>query len=414
MLFILGEKATTHQSNIFVTPVYITGAGIISAVGNDREEHRHALQQGYSGIAPLSTLSSGNEDVWPVGEVKRTSGELAYRLGTRGHYPRAALLGWHAAREAWQHSGLRLPSPWHIGFISGCATGGVDLTEHFFSSFLQDTRQGRLRDVVYHTPGAITDIIVEALGVSAQSTTISTGSTSGMGAIMLAARLIRQNKFDVVIAGGTEALSLSTLHGLHRMGLLDQHPSRPFDQSHDGLNPAEGAAYLVLTSEAVVAAEGLNVLAQVSGWASQQIGITATTEGLADAAVQTMQQTLTHAGLVAADIDYLLLQGSGVPLHDDAEAAATRRLFGDTRARTTAWQAATGHALAASGAMAAVLATIALQQQVVYPTLRFSSPIPDIGIFPQTSCEPVKLDQVMVNAWNLTGHINTLTLSRVS
>ena len=96
------------------------------------------------------------------------------------------------------------------GFISANSVGGMDKTESFFNSFLQDNQHGRLRDVVNHECGAVTELVADKLGIKNFITTISTACSSSANSIFFGARLIKHNILDVVIAGGADALTKFT------------------------------------------------------------------------------------------------------------------------------------------------------------------------------------------------------------
>src|SRR5690606_23458475 len=114
-----------------------------------------------SGIGPLSVLNSVNTNKFQVGEVKLSNEELAYRVGSKTSIPRTALLGIHAAKEAYLHSGIRNINYWRVGIVSSTTGGGMDKSEQFYPAFMEDISKGRLRDIVNHTHGSSTEIIAE-------------------------------------------------------------------------------------------------------------------------------------------------------------------------------------------------------------------------------------------------------------
>ena len=129
----------------------------------------------------------------------------------------------------------------------------MDKTEDFFIPFLKDNSQGRLRDVVNHECGTVTEIVADALGIKDIITTISTACSSSANAIFFGARLIRQDRLDIVVAGGADALTRFTVNGFNTLMILDEEFCKPFDENRKGLNIGEGAAYVVLVSEKVMA-----------------------------------------------------------------------------------------------------------------------------------------------------------------
>ncbi len=131
----------------------------------------------------------------------------------------------------------------------------MDKTENFFTAFLPDHSKGRLQNVVDHECGSITELVADELGIKNFISTISTACSSSANSIFLAARLIKHNMLDVVVAGGADALTKFTLNGFNTLMILDSEYCKPFDENRKGLNLGEGAGYVVLVSEKV--AKGL-------------------------------------------------------------------------------------------------------------------------------------------------------------
>jgi 3-oxoacyl-(acyl-carrier-protein) synthase len=232
-----------------LTTVHVTGTGVISAMGNSWPEHWYAFQHEQTGIGRLTLFDSIHQGVLPVGEVKLSNRELCERLEQPTSSSRTILLGIHAAREALQQSSIDRLSHYRVGFISATTVGGMDRTENFFPLFLHDLKGGRLREVVDHACGKSTERIAEALGIKGFLSTVNTACSSSVNSIILGARLIRNNMLDIVVAGGTDALTQFTLNGFNSLMILDKEPCRPFDASRNGLNLGEGAGYVVLVKD---------------------------------------------------------------------------------------------------------------------------------------------------------------------
>ena len=129
----------------------------------------------------------------------------------------------------------------------------MDKTENFFKEFLPDNSKGKLRDVVNHECGSVTELVADALGIKDYVTTISTACSSSANAIFFGARLIRNDIVDVVVAGGTDSLTKFTLNGFNTLMIVDEQFCQPFDENRRGLNLGEGAGYVVLVSEKIAA-----------------------------------------------------------------------------------------------------------------------------------------------------------------
>jgi len=395
-------------------PIHIVGTGVISAIGNTLADNLQSLQQGRSGIGRITLFDTVHRETLPVGEVKLTNNILAFRTKSKKTLSRTTLLGLHAAQEAIDQSGLRdRLSTLRVGLISATTVGGMDRTENFFPAFLQDILKGRLRDVVDHACGRSTERIADATGIRGFVTTINTACSSSVNAIQLGARLIAAGQLDVVVAGGTDALTRFTLNGFNSLMILDPAPCRPFDAGRKGLNLGEGAGFVVLAPASLCAAERLTPLATVSGFANTNDAFHQTAsspEGRGSFAA--MEKALAMANLTAADIGYINLHGTGTLNNDLSEGTAVKRLFGEALPPISSTKAYTGHTLGASGGVEAVFSVLALREQCVFPNLRFETPMPELGLVPQRTFERRPLRHVMSNSFGFGGNCSSIIFSK--
>jgi 3-oxoacyl-(acyl-carrier-protein) synthase len=393
--------------------VHVAGLGVISAIGNSVVSTLDSLRTSSSGIAPLALIDSIHKGVLPVGEVKMPNSALAEVLSLPAGLPRTAMLGIHAAREAVSHSGIDLKK-WRTGLISATTTGGMDKTEFFFDEYLTSPEKARLRDVVNHGCGRTTEIIAGELGIDTYISTINTACSSSANAIAFAARMITAGMLDVVVAGGTDALTKFTLNGFNSLMILDTQPCRPFDAHRKGLNLGEGAGFIVLVSGQVKKTEGLKLTSYINGYANTSDAYHQTAsspEG--KGSFSAMQKALKMSGLHPEDIDYINLHGTGTINNDLSEGAAIAKLFGNPYPKLSSTKAFTGHTLGASGGIEAVFSLLAIDQQCVFPNLRFENVIPEIEIKPQVSFEKeLPVCHVMSNSFGFGGNCSSIIFSK--
>jgi 3-oxoacyl-(acyl-carrier-protein) synthase len=398
--------------------VYVAGAGVISAIGNSVPETLNAFQKEISGIARITQLDTIHRGVLPAGEVKLSDEALAEKVAHRGGITRTALLGIHAAREAVAGSGIGNLKKWRTGLISATTVGGMDRTEDFFQHFHEDPSRGSLRDVAHHACGSVTELMADALGINGFLSTINTACSSSANSIAFASRLIQQGMLDIVVAGGTDALTRFTLNGFNSLMILDKEPCRPFDATRNGLNLGEGAGFLVLVSEQVAAQEQIDATCYVSGFANTNDAFHQTAsspEGRGSFAA--MLQSLDMSGLRTVDIDYVNLHGTGTINNDLSESIAIGRLFSDKdeRPRLSSTKTFTGHTLGACGGIEAVFSVMAIQQGCVFPNLRFQNPMPEVGIVPQTEFQSgLPIRNVMSNAFGFGGNCSSIIFSKTN
>lgn len=394
--------------------VHVAGIGTISAIGNSVDESLRSFENHTSGIGAITLFDSIHQGILPVGEVKLSNSDLADAIKINTTLTRTALLGIHAAREAVQASGVHLKK-WRTGLISATTVGGMDKTEHFFVDYLKDATSGRLRDVAHHECGKTTERIADDLGINHFISTINTACSSSVNAIALGARMIRHGLLDVVIAGGTDALSKFTLNGFNSLMILDKNPCRPFDADRSGLNLGEGAGYVVLIADHVKRQTSIQTECYVSGFANTNDAFHQTAsspEGRGS--FSAMQKALTMAGLAPGDIHYINLHGTGTLNNDLSEGTAVQRLFGNNPPPLSSTKAFTGHTLGASGGIESVFSILALRHQCVFPNLRFQNPIPEIGILPQRNFESgLSIKHVMSNSFGFGGNCSSIVFSGV-
>lgn len=396
-------------------PVFVAGTGIISAIGNNVAECLDALENGRAGMDQMHHLNSIHKERLPVAEVKLSNDELAKLAGLPKIKSRSALLSLVAAKEALAHAGIENFTSLRTGFISATSVGGMDKTENFFTNFFADNSKGKLREVVNHECGSVTELVADALGIKDYITTISTACSSSANAIFFGARLIRNNIVDVVVAGGTDSMTRFTLNGFNTLMIVDEQFCQPFDENRRGLNLGEGAGYVVLVSDKVAATLKNKPQIILSGYcnANDAYHQTASSpDGIGS--YLAMSGALKKAGLQPSDIDYINLHGTGTQNNDIAEGTAIKRLFDAHYPKMSSTKTFTGHTLGASGGIEAVFSVLALQHGIIYPNLRLQTPMVDLPFVPEREFQKnVKVKHVLSNSFGFGGNCSSLIFSKV-
>lgn len=403
------------------SPVAVAGAGVISSIGNDVSACLSALASGQAGMDDITWLDTAHRHKIPVAEVKCSNVRLAELAGVTGSrtISRTALLSLIAAREALEKASISNLAALRTGFVSANTVGGMDLTEKFFAYQSPDPAadsslsKGKLRDVVQHECGYSTEWVADQLGIRHFQSTISTACSSSANAIGFAARLIRHGILDVVVAGGADALTRFTLNGFNALMILDSVYCRPFDNDRQGLNLGEGAGYLVLVSDSVAASLPSGVRCTVSGYANANDAWHQTASSPdGRGSWLAMSTALTRSGLQPTDIDYINLHGTGTQNNDLAEGTAIRRLFDPVYPKMSSTKSFTGHTLGASGGIEAVFSVLAIQHGIVYPNLRWHTPMPELPFSPVTTFlqdQPIR--HVLSNSFGFGGNCSSLVFS---
>ena len=349
--------------------ITIAGYGIVCAIGNDATAVLASLEAGRTGIGPMRYLQSSHGEL-PVGEVKLSNAEMLRMLGQdeSAIVSRTALMGAIAIRQAMQHAQWSMVNgQWsmknkRIVVINGTTVGGMDVTERFIRQMRED--DGLLPLLEKHDCGSNTRQMADLAGLGdAEVCTVSTACSSAVNAIILGSEMLKAGEADIVIAGGTEALSRFHLNGFKSLMILDKELCRPFDKNRAGLNLGEGAAFVVLKARSEQE-QGAPCHAFIHGYGNRCDAFhqTASSEG-GEGAYLAMCDALQMAGLKPADIHYINAHGTGTPNNDASESAAIRRVFGQKIPPVSSTKGFTGHTTSACGAIETVICILALQHQ---------------------------------------------------
>jgi 3-oxoacyl-[acyl-carrier-protein] synthase I len=394
------------------SPAYVVSTGVITAIGNNTEACLQSLIDGKSGISKAEFLDTSWREELPVGEVKMSNESLATITGMDATLPRTALLSAVAVQEAWEPFRLQA-SGFRVGMFSANTVGGMDITERFYKEFREERDFSRIKDIIHHECGAITELVAHHFGISDFVTTISTACSSSANSIMMAAQMIENGLLDVAVAGGADCLSRFTLNGFNTLMILDRQPCQPFDNNRRGLNLGEGAGYVVLMSGQAMTQCQASAICTVSGYANANDAYHQTAsspEGIGNKLA--MQQAIAKADLQLTDIDYINLHGTGTANNDSSEGKAISALFGDRVPKASSTKAFTGHTLGGCGGVEAVFSALAIRDGLVFPNLRWQAQMEDVSWQPVTTLQTgQRIRHVLSNSFGFGGNCSSLVFS---
>lgn len=398
--------------------IAITGEGIVSAIGLNKQEVLQALQEGRTGIGEMKYLQSIHHEL-PVGEVDLSNEQMKKMLGIPSEQmmSRTSLLGMLAIDQALKEAYVDVASlrarkadgkPLRIVLVSGTTVGGMDITELCFD---QLEKQKSVEFLQHHDCGNSTRLMADHFGIFDEVATLSTACSSAANAIMLGARLLKAGEADLVVAGGTEALSRFHLNGFNSLMILDHESCRPFDTTRAGLNLGEGAAFLVLESEEMAQQRKITPHAYLTGYgnACDAFHQTASSEN-GEGAYLAMTEALAMAHLSAKDIQYVNAHGTGTPNNDQSESVSLKRVFGDEMPMVSSTKSFTGHTTSASGSIETVICILAMQHHFVPANLGWKNPMEN-GILPTMGVQNLDLENVLCNSFGFGGNDSSLVIS---
>lgn len=352
--------------------VAVTGIGLVTAVGFDVDTFREALRSGRSGLARVSADVFDSEPAVFAGVVD--DGEVARLLSIRGlptddalsRPSRMALL---ALSEALGHSGVMDTGvdPSRIGLVMGKCQG---------KAMLGDGNREAIEAPLH--------VVGNCFGLGGPRVMISTACAASTNAIGLARDKLWTGEADVMLAGGTEELSTTTLRGFQAMHAVSPRQCAPYSRS-DGLNLGEGAAFLVLEPLEVAEARGAPILAEVLGYGlSGDAHHPTAPDPAGRGATAAMRRALRQAAVDTDEISYVNGHGTGTPANDRMERNVMRALFGARSAHVpvSSTKSLVGHVLGAAGAIEAIACILAIDGDFLPPTLGFEAPDREFDFVP--------------------------------
>ena len=365
--------------------VVVTGLGALTPVGNNVAETWENLVNGVSGAGPITHFDASKFKTQFACEVKgfKANDHLDRKEARKMDlYTQYAIV---AAKEAIEDSAMDLDNEdkTKIGVIFGVGIGGIRTFEDEMIAYagIKDTMGPKFNP--FFIPKMIADIasghISIMYGFHGPNFTTTSACASSSNAIADAFNYIRLGKANVIVAGGAEAAispgGVGGFNAMHALSTRNDDParaSRPFSASRDGFIMAEGAGCLILEELEHAKARGAKIYAELvgAGLSADAHHLTAShPEGLGAKLV--MQNALEDANLKPEDIDYINVHGTSTPVGDISEAKAIKDVFGEHafKLNISSTKSMTGHLLGAAGAIEALVATLAVKNDIVPPTI---------------------------------------------
>ncbi|MES2590672.1 MAG: beta-ketoacyl-[acyl-carrier-protein] synthase family protein [Bacteroidota bacterium] len=392
--------------------VYVTGMGIITALGDTLELNRDGLMQGKCAIGKLDSFPSKYAETLLFGEIKHSNAQLKKMLNVNVKgVSRTSLLALHAFNQAIQDAGIseKELSNSDTSLVIANTVGGMCLTDELYQDANQHNSGSEY--IASYDCGSVGVFLQDRFKIRGIVNTINTACSSSANAIMYGARLIKKGYAKRVIVGGTDSLAKFTINGFNSLHILSPGLCAPFDKDRSGLNLGEGAAFLVLEGEDSIVDQ--KIIAEVKGYANANDAYhPSTLSENGDGPFLAMQQALKQAGLTPGDIDFINTHGTGTENNDEVEGRAMIRLFNKVPAFTST-KSNIGHTLGASGAIEAVYCILNLLHQEIYPSLNFKESITDTRLIPEQSYSKTVINNVMSNSFGFGGNCSSVILSKV-
>ncbi|MCH7780566.1 MAG: beta-ketoacyl-ACP synthase II [Acidobacteria bacterium] len=406
--------------------VVITGIGLLTPLGLDRESSWQALLAGKSGIGPITKFDASNHSCRIAGELcgfdplVAMNKKEARRTDAFTHYAVAA------SREALADSGyeISIANADRIGVYIGSGIGGLQLLEDQHTIL---TERGARRVSPFFIPGMILNMAAGQVsilcGAKGPNMSCATACATGTHAIGESTRLIRDGYADAMIAGGAEAvitpLAVAGFCSMKALSTRNDEPekaSRPFDSGRDGFVMGEGAGIVILEEREAALARGANVYAEIVGYglSGDAFHISSPSED-GDGAIRSMNSALASGGIEPREVDYINAHGTSTPAGDRIEIMAIHKVFGPHARELvcSSTKSMTGHLLGAAGGLETAIVALAIRDGQVPPTINHDDPDPECEI----DCVPnvarsMTVDVALSNSFGFGGTNATIVLRR--
>jgi 3-oxoacyl-[acyl-carrier-protein] synthase II len=361
---------------------WITGIGLLTALGPDRETTWRRLLAGETGIRPLTLFDTTGYRTRLAAQVD----DAALRLSRLPrdpdrHITRASHFARVAAAEALADAGLPIGGEgcrWAL--VLGGGTAGLFEAEGFVARRLRGgVRTRGLGEFVEVPQDSTSDRVAQCFALTGPRITLTTACSSSTIAVGIAAELVCDGEVPVALTGGSDALCRLTYAGFNSLHAVDPEPAKPFDRRRKGLSLGEGAAVLVVEEAGHARRRGAHPYARVLGHGVTNDAFHMTQpEPSGGAWERTVRAALADARVAPSEVGYINGHGTATEQNDPAECAAYLRVFGEGLASVpvSSVKGAVGHCLCAAGGIEAAITALAIARATLPPTVGFAEADP--------------------------------------
>lgn len=390
-------------------PVAITGMGCICAAGGSLTRCTNHLYEGTPAPATPSLFATNHVVCYPVFEADCQGLSLEPPLDP-DNLSRTVLLALAAAHEALRDAAIE--PDWkglRVGVCIGTTVGNT-LNDIDFYAGCRDGKDPDTAAVLCYLNDNPALSIARHFGLSGPCQTVVNACSSGTDAIGIGAGWIRSGVCDVVLAGGADELTRVTYNGFASLMIMDEGPCKPFDRDRKGLNLGEGAAFLLLESDDVVAKRGRRPRGYVRGFGSACDAYHFTAPSPDGTGLRrALTQALKESSVAVSDIGFINAHGTGTHDNDLTEAKILREHLPGIPFLST--KGYTGHVLGATGAIEAAFTVACLEEGRAPASVGFTVADPELQVEPLTSTTAVKSPIALSQSLAFGGHNAVLVLS---
>jgi 3-oxoacyl-[acyl-carrier-protein] synthase II len=400
--------------------------GAVSPLGLDVPTLWQGVREGASGIGPVTLCETSGLESRIAGEVKGFDPQNYMDRKEVRRTDRFVHFAMAATAEALRSAELTITpeNAADVGVIIGSGIGGIETLAEGINT-LRDRGPGRVSPFL--VPAMITNMAAGQVsiryGLKGPNFCPTSACATSAHAIGEAAETIRRGWAKAIIAGGSEApitpIGIAAFVSARAISTRNDEPataSRPFDATRDGFVLSEGGAVLMLEDLEFALARGARILAEVVGYglSADAHHITQPPAG-GEGALRAMRLALKHAGLTPEDLDYINAHGTSTPAGDVAETQAIKSLLGARayHVPVSSSKSQFGHLLGAAGSIEAIVTILAIQNNLLPPTINYATPDPQCDLdYVPNAARPAQIDLAMSNSFGFGGHNVSLVFRR--
>ncbi|HEV3162997.1 MAG TPA: beta-ketoacyl-ACP synthase II [Isosphaeraceae bacterium] len=421
--------------------VVVTGMGMVTPMGRDLDSSWSALQEGRSGVGPISLFDASTFPTRIAAEARGFNLEDYVNDPARwGECCRNTQFAVAAARMAVDHSALEDYEDLdrsRFGVYLGSGEGQQDFPR-FVSLVHASTRQGKVDTSEFTShgvrelqpipeaeqePGTPAGHLASLFGAQGPNANCLTACAASSQAIGEAVEIIRRGDADVMLSGGTHSMihpfGVTGFNLLTALSTRNEEPtraSRPFDRDRDGFILGEGAGMLILEELEHAKTRGAEIYGEVIGYGSTADAFRITdSHDEGRGAIACMREALADAELNPEDVDYINAHGTSTAVNDSIETLAIKRTFGDTAYKVpiSSTKSMMGHLIAAAGSVEAIVCLLTIRDGVLPPTMNLDNPDPacDLDYIPHEARRKA-VDVTLSNSFGFGGQNIALILRR--
>jgi 3-oxoacyl-[acyl-carrier-protein] synthase II len=421
--------------------VVVTGMGMVTPLGRDMDRTWSALQEGRSGVGPISLFDARAFPTRIAAEARnfRLSDYIADGDSWSEHN-RNTQFALAAARMAVDHSGLEGDKDLdraRFGVYLGSGEGQQDFPR-FVDVVNRSSRENRVDTAAFtrqglgtlhpiheaeQEPGTPAGHLASVFGARGPNANCLTACAASSQAIGEAVEIIRRGDADVILSGGTHSMihpfGVTGFNLLTALSTRNDEPtkaSRPFDRDRDGFILGEGAGMVILEELDHARRRGAEIYGEVVGYGSTADAFRITdSHDEGRGAIACMREALADSGLNPEDIDYINAHGTSTQVNDSIETLAIKKTFGDTAYKIpiSSTKSMMGHLIAAAGSVEAIVCLLSIRDGVMPPTVNLDNPAPDCDLdYLPHEARRKAVDVALSNSFGFGGQNIALILRR--